>query len=188
MNLQKYFYLLLLIGLSLILSCSPKGGYKVLSYFVDGVPDSLKYPENKTISQNVPQDTVVNTTLEPSVFKADYCYHAPYKKQVCTACHDKTVRSSIILKQPALCYQCHADFQKTLSYVHGPVAGGYCTSCHAPHMSQYPKLLLLQGQQLCLQCHSSTDVLNNLVHKDLGNRDCMNCHLPHGSNKRYFLK
>jgi predicted CXXCH cytochrome family protein len=182
---KKGSVLLLLMVISLLIGCSPKSSYKVLAIFFDGVVDSTQVVANT-------QDTVRRDSTGIKVAQDDlgpqYIQHEPYLKQECDKCHDKSSRSSLLQAQPGLCYTCHTDFAKKFSYVHGPVASGYCTDCHAPHLSEIPKLLKRKGQALCLTCHVKDEVIKNIVHKEIGEGDCTKCHDPHGGLNRFILK
>lgn len=177
---------ILIIVISLI-SCSPKPGKSVLTFFFDGVPvnDTLK-PVNIAYT--------LNDTNSAELFRSDlvavnegYLVHNPYKEKECLSCHSENSKSELILPQPQLCYTCHEDFSKVYKKVHGPVVTGYCTSCHNAHMSKEKKLLIRTGQQLCFYCHESEVVMRNEVHKDIGDSECTICHNPHGGDDRFIL-
>jgi predicted CXXCH cytochrome family protein len=168
-------------------SCSPKVGKNVLTFFFDGVPvrDTLNNStgtENNNAG-NVPEEF----RSTPIVENKDYIIHYPYQEKECFSCHDENSKSELILPQPDLCYTCHDDFSKKFKYVHGPVAGGYCTSCHNAHMSKEKKLLIRSGQPLCLYCHESKSVFKNETHKDIADTECTLCHNPHGGENKFIL-
>ncbi|MFH1321656.1 MAG: cytochrome c3 family protein [Bacteroidota bacterium] len=159
-----------------------------MSFLFDGVPD----PNNKEIinsNDSLSQLDSANIIEAPrkNLISKKSILHPPYKERECANCHDKSVISMLLHPQPGLCYGCHEDFDKMYNFVHGPVAGGYCTSCHNPHMAKLEKLLLRSGQQLCLYCHNSTRVFKNNIHKDIGDINCSECHNPHGGEDRYLL-
>jgi predicted CXXCH cytochrome family protein len=180
-----FFFFLALV---LISACSPKGEYRVLNFFFDGVPDSLHKENNVRIDSTVKTDSaglLAGKTLNKG---PHYLYHTPYYKQECSSCHDNNKKSSLVQTQPALCFKCHKDFNEKFAFVHGPVAGGYCTVCHAPHMSEYPKLLKQKGKELCLQCHPNSLVMKNSAHKVAVEMECISCHDPHGGANKALLK
>ncbi|MBN2755903.1 MAG: hypothetical protein JXR51_01920 [Bacteroidales bacterium] len=72
--------------------------------------------------------------------------------------------------------------------MHGPVGGGFCTSCHNPHKSKSKNLLIRQSQQLCIQCHDSVLVFRNKYHLNINITNCTECHDPHGGENRYLAK
>jgi predicted CXXCH cytochrome family protein len=183
----KFWILALVFLVYLLVSCTPRLSNNFLTFFFDGVPshDTLKNPagtENKNAD---------NVTAEfrptPIVENKDYTVHYPYQEKECFSCHDENSKSELILPQPDLCYTCHNDFSKTYKYVHGPVAGGSCTSCHNVHMSKEKKLLIRTGQKLCLYCHDSKSVSKNEAHKDIADTECMLCHNPHGGENKFIL-
>lgn len=121
--------------------------------------------------------------------------HSP-AAQTCESCHEpqgvahpQGGKQSFKLMQqpPALCAMCHPPFG-TKSRVHPPVKDGMCTSCHSPHSSNEPKLLLQPLKDLCLTCHP--DKVNfKYLHGPVSAGDCTNCHSPHESeNKGLLLK
>lgn len=86
---------------------------------------------------------------------------------------------------PGLCYQCHTPFG-TMKHVHPPLKDGMCTSCHNPHDSAEPKLLVQPAKDLCTSCHpDKTDF--KFVHGPAATGDCTACHNPHESNNPALL-
>jgi len=173
--------------LAFLVGCSPAERYRVLSVFFDGVPD----PNKKEARPEIPPgfDTTrqadsarTRKTQEPKFF-----FHEPYRARECGDCHSTTGGNRLVMEQPDLCYQCHDDFSETYSHLHGPVAGGYCTGCHHPHMAEYPKMLKRKGQDLCLYCHEKSDVFANDVHDGIDDSDCTDCHDPHGGEDRFMI-
>ncbi|MDE2150203.1 MAG: DmsE family decaheme c-type cytochrome [Gammaproteobacteria bacterium] len=89
-----------------------------------------------------------------------------------------------VSEQPGICYQCHrnvrTDFMK---YSAHPVRDGDmdCSSCHAPHDSLYPALLIKPTlNQTCYTCHAEKRGPFLWEHPPV-TEDCGNCHQPHGS-------
>ena len=107
----------------------------------------------------------------------------------CSSCHEavsqphpqKSVKTfKLIQELPGLCATCHTPFG-TKKYVHDPVKNGMCTSCHDPHSSAQPKLLLSPANEICQTCHpDKTDFKN--VHGPTSAGDCLACHDPHESD------
>jgi predicted CXXCH cytochrome family protein len=170
-----------------LVSCSPKPGKNFLTFFFDGVPsrDSTSQVNGSAARGDAYSAEVFRA--EPVVVSTGYVVHYPYKEKECFSCHDEKSKSELIMPQPGLCYTCHDDFSKTYKNVHGPVAGGYCTTCHNAHMSKEKKLLIRTGQQLCFYCHDSKAVLRNEIHKDIADSECTLCHNPHGGEDRFIL-
>jgi predicted CXXCH cytochrome family protein len=171
---------------SFMVSCSPKLHNNVLTFFFDGVPspDTIKTSTDKGHKDGGNSEEFRS---EPVEANNGFTVHYPYKEKECFSCHDEKSKSELILPQPDLCYSCHEDFSKKFKFIHGPVAGGYCTSCHNPHMSKDKNLLIRSGQQICLNCHESKSVLKNDVHKDIADSECTLCHNPHGGENRFIL-
>lgn len=184
----RILHLFLFLTLILLIGCSPKTGSGVLCFFFDGVPnckDSIN--DIKVVVIPVPDTTAV-IAGKPFGKGPDYVIHSPYMKRECTACHDNSAASSIVsYSQSSICYKCHTDFKNKYQYVHGPVAGGYCTACHTPHESEIAKLLKRKGQELCLLCHTSAQIMKDKAHATIGDSDCTKCHNPHGGSTRSLL-
>lgn len=173
------------IVFAFISSCVTEENYKYLSFFFDGVPDPI-INENIVISAADSSTQIVNidnADSKPSIYK-----HVPYAENECNSCHDKNFLGVYVETQPALCYQCHEDFNESYKSLHGPVKGGYCTSCHNPHKSKNPNLLVNEGQELCFTCHESSILSQGTLHSDIGEKNCIDCHNPHGGvNKNYMI-
>ena len=118
----------------------------------------------------------------------------------------------------ALCETCHNKALFKGKRVHAPVAKGDCTSCHAPHGSEYPDLLKSAfpaefylaydgaNYALCFGCHNRDlaldrltgvqtnfrDGLRNLhtlhVNNPVKGRTCRTCHAPHASRQPMLIK
>jgi predicted CXXCH cytochrome family protein len=181
---RNLFFFLLLALIIIFHGCS----HKVASIFFDGVPD--KTDSTLTVQQNSvkPKDTVGQSLLNEIKRKERTYFHPPYQNKKCKICHDPSSPTKLVQEQPALCYNCHDDFTSTYKYLHGPVSGGYCTSCHSPHQSENPKLVLRKGEALCLFCHDSKALSADSTHATNGLTNCMECHDPHGGSNEYFIK
>ncbi|MCX6273572.1 MAG: hypothetical protein NTU44_20580 [Bacteroidetes bacterium] len=173
--------------LILVMGCSPKSGQHVLSFFFDGVPE---YRNDSLVQHDsvVHPDSSEMARQEALLRESRYKYHLPYYKQECSSCHDNELKNKLLQSQPGLCYTCHANFSEKFIYLHGPVAGGYCTACHEHHLSEIPKLLKRKGQDLCLYCHAMETLVNNEAHSGLADMECTQCHDPHGGADRNMLK
>lgn len=180
----KYYRFILIISSFAILGCSTQNKYKVLTFLFDGVPDTTKTISSMNKDLLNKQDTsgVVASNIN------EIYTHPPYQENECEICHDKNSRGNTVLKQPELCSQCHEDFKSKFKYVHGPVEGGFCTSCHNPHMSKSKHLLLRDGQNLCTFCHEINQVKKNEMHGDIGDASCLECHHPHGGEDNFILR
>ncbi len=156
--------------------------YKTLTFFFDGVPDTVAPVHNQdsvlqTGNNNQPENTILPAP------ETNRFIHPPYQDRECDICHSE---GALTMPQPQLCYQCHEDFSTKYTFVHGPVAGGYCTACHHPHMGN-KHLLLRKGQDICLFCHEKEQVFKNENHDGIENTNCTECHNPHGGEDRYFF-
>jgi len=171
-----------------LFGCSAVPRHKTLSFFFDGVP----VPGEK--NTGIAPDTINRSkllALKSTPVKAEMPlinYHKPFQEKRCGTCHDQNTMGKFLKQQPALCYQCHPDFSKKYKVVHGPVEGGYCSTCHESHKGDNKKLLKRVSQQVCLYCHNSALVLKNKAHKDIANDNCTSCHSPHGGENRMILK
>jgi len=87
-----------------------------------------------------------------------------HPEQDCETCHDphgSENASLLVEKQKDLCLGCHTDVPQTHAHpfsapAKDPRTGRdlNCTSCHDPHSSDQPQLLLGdKKRELCVQCH-----------------------------------
>ena len=60
--------------------------------------------------------------------------------------------------------------------------GGVLNSCHNPHTSEHPKLLVAQGNNLCFECHAEKNSKVQYPHAPVESTDgCLSCHNPHAA-------
>ena len=182
---NKYSFFLLTISLFMIEACSPKTGNKILSFFFDGVPVSNEIQITTSVDSLSMADSLKTNEL-PLIAETPFQYHEPYLDKICDVCHNKSSLGELTMAQPELCYQCHDNFSENFKFVHGPVASGYCTACHNPHMSKSEYMLTQTGQALCLHCHDAGWVFQNKVHEGIDDYACTECHNPHGGETWYF--
>jgi DmsE family decaheme c-type cytochrome len=86
------------------------------------------------------------------------------------------------------CVRCHSQRQGPFVFPHMPMRVGGCATCHRPHGSTNPRLLVRSNMRtLCLECHTDTPRLHDLSQPRYQN--CTVCHREiHGSNSsRLFL-
>jgi len=94
------------------------------------------------------------------------------------------------------CLTCHDTIGKA-AVIHGPVSGGYCTSCHVFSGAGDKTRIDLAGgatkdntAALCGACHD--DVLKisraEYAHGPVAEGNCISCHDPHSSEHPYVLK
>jgi predicted CXXCH cytochrome family protein len=105
---------------------------------------------------------------------------------------------------PGLCGECHDNMAANDAGVawatpHPPVEQGRCGTCHKPHGTTLPALLVGRAIELCIRCHA--DVHKD--HREVGESErvvppddfpmteegrffCSGCHLPHGSEQEFL--
>ncbi len=85
------------------------------------------------------------------------------------------------------CVRCHSELRGPFVFPHMPVRVGGCTTCHAPHGSTNPRLLVRSDMRtLCLECHTNTPRTHDLSQPRFQN--CSVCHRAvHGSNSSRML-
>ena len=140
-------YLFIILAIIFLNACSPEGTKKTLNFFFDGVPGEEVEQIDVADSLNQPYSSTIVSAISS---KPQNIYHLPYLEKECASCHDWSSFGKYVLSQPRLCYQCHEIFKEKYNVMHGPAAGGYCTSCHHPHFSKEKALLIRTGQKLCL--------------------------------------
>lgn len=86
---------------------------------------------------------------------------------------------------PDLCNTCHTDIADKKE-VHFPVAQGMCTTCHDPHASDQPKLLVRPLKELCGACHAD-HITFKVTHGPVSAGACTACHTPHSSDTQKLL-
>ena len=180
--------ILFIMGIILLSQCSPHAGKSVLNLFFDGVPESDSSQLADTDRVDMVSDSGAYALEVLSSIEPEDIVHYPYEEGDCASCHDKLSLGSMVEPQPGLCYICHEDLAGIYNYLHGPVAGGYCTACHDPHRSDNEYLLKLTGDELCFYCHKQESVLKNEMHQDLDGMACMDCHNPHGGEDKYIFQ
>lgn len=137
-------------------------------------------------------------------------FNRPYHHKVheglvnCTDCHNQhggytSLTSGIVGNTRQLgasmgnwdaCFQCHPDKQGPFVFEHQPVRADGCGSCHTPHGSSNPRLLIRSEQRaLCFECHTAVGGdpgpgAPSFHRQTLGiYQSCTTCHVEiHGSN------
>ncbi len=181
----KFRHSILVLSVLILYSCGSSSNDGLLNFLFDGVPiaDTLK-----TVDQVVTKnDTSTSIQNQRKILFPVLVLHEPYKEKMCESCHDIKASYKKIMSLPELCYQCHQDFQSTYKNVHYPVEAGECNSCHHPHQTELPKLLLNPVRNLCAECHDLNDLLAGDIHNGIGETVCTDCHNPHGSNESFLL-
>ncbi len=120
--------------------------------------------------------------------------HAPAKED-CTSCHEVNVspegtRITLLAEGTALCLTCHdalaAAVEGKLKAKHAPVTES-CTSCHDPHASAAPRLLIAPVKELCTTCHELATLQAGHSNQLTPGANCSTCHTPHGSDIPHML-
>ncbi|HZV35845.1 MAG TPA: cytochrome c3 family protein, partial [Verrucomicrobiae bacterium] len=86
---------------------------------------------------------------------------------------------------------CHDDLESALTkapFKHEPAGNGDCSSCHNPHVSNEPKLLIKDRQKVCFECHEEKDLVAVKSHAGQTEKACIECHDPHLGKDKYLLK
>jgi predicted CXXCH cytochrome family protein len=186
MNLKIYYMIVLLIVV--LLSCSRE----TAKFFFDGVDEKseLIYQNpDSTVRQEFRRDTSdTNNTMQINPLSGKVSVHPAYQNKLCEKCHDVNHSYRLINRQPEICYTCHKSFEEVYDVLHGPVAAGFCTTCHQPHQSENEKLLVLPVREVCQYCHQPGDVDKNQAHQKVSNNNCMTCHNAHGGKTTHLLK
>jgi DmsE family decaheme c-type cytochrome len=114
----------------------------------------------------------------------------------CTDCHSvmhagserANLRQETVL---STCGRCHAaQKNQQMRFAHMPLGEQKveCTSCHNPHGSAAPKLLIANSiNETCYSCHAEKRGPFLWEHAPV-NENCANCHDPHGSSHEKMLK
>jgi len=135
--------------------------------------------------------------------------HSPAQKPQCTACHtlrhdnDHTQTNKhhptsgshdfkLSAKGADLCYKCHENKGKG-KITHSPIGKNGCLSCHVPHGSDSPGLLLagsnqFNQQKLCFKCHKNKQLSGKYKHGPVDLGACTFCHDPHSSDFKGLLR
>lgn len=102
--------------------------------------------------------------------------------------HKNTGKNKLGLssESPELCYGCHDKGLFTKKNIHSAVSIG-CSSCHSPHSTDTPKLLLSSVPSLCFKCHSKKKFAGQSVHPPVKDAMCLSCHNPHSSDTEKLL-
>lgn len=175
----KARYLICAVVVSgLLFSCTPETRYRVLSFFVDGVPKPGEPAERQGVR---------GERNRAEVQRLEVFEHGPYGARMCTSCHEGGFSNRLLLSKEKLCFHCHT-FGMEARYVHGPLPGGGCLLCHDPHSTRYKSLLVSKPEEFCFYCHDRTRVLSGRTHINAAETACTACHDAHMSDRRYMLK
>lgn len=126
------------------------------------------------------------TTCHSTVTAGKKTIHAATED--CANCHTVATTdaaTTVVLNEadPGLCIGCHdgltAAVEGSLAAPHAVVADG-CLTCHSPHASDQPKLLVSAQSALCGNCHDVAELAAKHGGLLTAATTCTGCHLPHG--------
>ncbi len=175
---------------------------------------SCSYPDSGFSQEN----TDCATLACHGTIKTGDVLHAPVEQQ-CESCHNKSkakhpasvgaeftlveqarkistfyslrnrgVEFTLAEQAPDLCYMCHEPKNKKTS-IHAPVEDGDCGTCHGPHNSEQPALVILDdSDNLCETCHDLELAGNVVQHGPVISKNCLSCHEVHQSSHPGLLK
>ncbi|MEN8247290.1 MAG: cytochrome c3 family protein [Bacteroidota bacterium] len=172
----------------MLVACSPTARHAILKTIFDGVPP-LESPELTAKADTLKQVDTTNkdSTNVPDNTKRTY-YHLPYLTKECASCHSEQHMGQLVKEEPDLCIECHVGLASFDMVRHGPVRGGYCSSCHNPHKSEEKGLLIAGGEKLCYTCHDQQLTEQTVIHQKKNKKgECLTCHSPHSSDNGYLL-
>ena len=180
---------LLLIFAFLLSGCLNDGGYRIASFFFDGLPaPGEKQGGEKAAKQagtevKVQSPEAGTTAASPVPATPAVFAHSPYAKGSCGSCHDVKSSNALLRTGTDLCLACHTTTLTGKQVVH-VAAMADCLICHDPHKSGIEKLLVRSVPDLCLDCH-----VRDATEKKHGEiADCRSCHNPHESDSAALLE
>jgi len=170
--------------------------------FLSAAPAEAQLRKGKVLSPT--QKSCVDChSKEASAFNAHASKHEPVREGQCEACHLKHGVVGVLrlaAGDPDLCLACHtmdgaavpkagarkeAVPKKALpvhKFSHPSGEGLKCGSCHDPHGSDHPALLVKEGSDLCMTCHKP-EAFQGASHHPADKVSCLTCHDPHGTGK-----
>ncbi len=174
------------VALAAASACAPGTRYRLLRFFLDGVPD----PDAQPLAGYAPARSAAPTLSAPTrtTPNVPLFAHTPYRQDRCNGCHIPETGGLVRTLEDGLCLNCHAPLIGEVRFAHGPAAVAACTACHHYHASPFANQLLHDIEEVCAQCHETDDLTSGPHHVANEMRACTNCHDPHGGNDRFFLK
>lgn len=184
--------------------------HTVLSFFFTGVPEpGVEQAGRMEQSGALAAASTRAPGRQIRVAQLNDFLHGPFGAVACTLCHlDPANRSvggptdrsrplpgqQLAYPMESLCVGCHsekaaAEVAAQGLWQHGPVANGWCTSCHNPHKTKRQYMLLQENNvAMCGQCHSPQSLRHTPRHAANPATECTDCHNPHAGRSRLLLR
>jgi predicted CXXCH cytochrome family protein len=170
---------LALLVLIIAIACSVDQRHRVLTFFFEGVPAPGSRPARAPrMDAFLPPPRRQGISPFESV-EYFLSVHAPYEEGVCGECHEIEAHAQTVLPDHVQCLRCHGEQAVSERWDHGPAALGVCTTCHDPHVSQFPHLEVAPQPALCTSCHATAEVFALPAHVGRETARCSECHDPH---------
>src|SRR5579859_450749 len=128
--------------------------------FTSGRAETSSYGAHLAVEPARSEETVCYTCHADvrGQFNLPNHHPVPEGRMTCSDCHDPHKGSILagggtsLLSENEMCLRCHPAQQGPFIFEHEAIREG-CTTCHNPHGSVNPKLLVNRNSNLCLKCH-----------------------------------
>jgi predicted CXXCH cytochrome family protein len=128
--------------------------------FTSGRAETSSYGAHLAVEPSRSEETVCYTCHADvrGQFNLPNHHPVPEGRMTCSDCHDPHKGSILagggtaLLSENEMCLRCHPAQQGPFVFEHEALREG-CTTCHNPHGSVNPKLLVNRNSNLCLKCH-----------------------------------
>jgi len=164
---SRLFWFVTVALVGSVAGCAPETRYRVLTIFFEGAPP----PGARGAGEGA-------LPRGPGELADPVSFHPDFLEEDCTACHLGR-RRFVHTPAPDLCWTCHEAPPASDPWLHGPARTGMCMSCHVPHESLHPALLVAVGPELCYRCHRDTFVQALPAHQGVNLASCTECHRAH---------